>query len=198
MARPGHKPGQPGAALAWGDYLDELVAEHGGLARIAERLAEGRGYRDDLESITRGLRRLRGRGTAPGGTWGDRLLARFGLPQAVEARLRFMGSYHARFVDLPAPLCLDLIQLWDRPPTSASRDGRAWLSLARAIVALRGRRVDLAGEHLATAATAIDPRRDPAAAIERALGQAVLDAAVAPTDEPVVLAEVPTWLALSA
>lgn len=175
MASRGHKPGQAGVALDWAGYVDGLTAEHGSLARVAEVLAASRAYRDDLESITRALRRLRARGAEPGGTWGDRLLATFGLPRPVEDRLRFMGSYHARFVDLPVPLCLDLIQLWDRPPTSASPSGRAWLSLARATVAMRSARPALAAEHLATAATVIDPVVEPAAAIERALAQAVLD-----------------------
>ena len=101
MRGPGHDPGQPaGVALDWGAYVDALVAEHCGLATVAERLAANRRFTDDVESIARALRRLRGRGTLPGGKWGDRLLATFGLPRPVDARLRFMGSYHQRFVDL--------------------------------------------------------------------------------------------------
>ena len=70
MPRRGHNPGQlvAGAALDWATYLDGLVAEHGTLAAVAERLAAARAYRDDVESITRALRRLRARGTRPGGT----------------------------------------------------------------------------------------------------------------------------------
>jgi hypothetical protein len=192
MASPGHKAGQPGAALEWGAYIDGLADEHGSLTAVAERLAATRAFRDDVESIARALRRLRGRGSRPGGKWGDRLLATFGLPRAVDERLRFMGSYHARFVDLPVPLCADLVQLWDRPPTSESRAGRRWLSLARATLALRRRRFDEADGHLATAAAAGD--EDPAARVELALGQAVLAARARPAEIPSVLSPVEGWL----
>ena len=127
MPTPGQNYGQP----TWGVYLGGLIAEHGSLVAVSERLAATHGWRDDVESITRALRRLRQRGSLPGGKWGDRLLRTFGLPASVDARLRFMGSYHSRFVDLPVPLCADLVQLWDRPPTNESRAGRLWLSLAR-------------------------------------------------------------------
>jgi hypothetical protein len=53
---------------------------------------------------------------------GHRLLATFGLPRDVDDRLRFMGSYHARFIDLPVSLCAALVQLWDRPPTGFAGD----------------------------------------------------------------------------
>lgn len=195
MPRRGHNPGQPvaGAALDWATYLDGLVAEHGTLAAVAERLAAARAYRDDVESITRALRRLRARGTRPGGTWGERLLATCGLPQPVDARLRFLGSYHARGVDLPVPVATDLVQLWDRPPTSDSRTGRRWLSLARAILAARAQRLDDAAGHLATAARVVDD--DRASAIEVALGQAHLASRAAPGEVPAALAPVEGWLA---
>src|SRR4029077_2450615 len=106
---------------------------------------------EDVESITRALRRLRTRGCLPGGKWGERLLRTFGLPASVDARLRFMGSYPSRFVALPVPLCSDLVQLWDRPPTSESRAGRLWLALARSTLALRARDYGEAGEQLKTA-----------------------------------------------
>ena len=107
MATRGQISGQP----SWAVYLDDLVAEHGSLAALGERLAATHGWREDVESITRALRRLRTRGCLPGGKWGERLLRCFGLPASVDARLRFMGSYHSRFVDLPVPLCSDLVQL---------------------------------------------------------------------------------------
>jgi hypothetical protein len=192
MASPGQKPGQAGVALDWGRYVDGLAAEHGSLAAVADRLASARAFREDQESIARALRRLRGQGSRPGGKWGDRLLTTFGLPGAVDDRLRFMGSYHARFVDLPVALCADLIQLWDRPPTSESHAGRGWLSLARATLALRRRRFEDAEGHLATAAAA--RVTDPAARIELALGQALLASRARPADIPPALAPVPGWL----
>ena len=189
MPTPGQNSGQP----TWGLYLDGLVEEHGSLAAISERLAATHAWRDDVESITRALRRLRVRGSLPGGKWGDRLLRTFGLPASVDARLRFMGSYHSRFVDLPVPLCMDLVQLWDRPPTSESRAGRLWLSLARATLALREQAGEEALGHLATARTIAGG--DAAAQVEVALGESVLASRDAPAVAAAALAEVPALLA---
>jgi len=193
MASRGQKPGHAtGVALDWDGYLAALAVEHGSLAAVSERLAAGRAYHDDVDSITRALRRLRSRGTLAGGKWGDRVLAVFGLPRSVDERLRFMGSYHARFVDLPVPLCADLVQLWDRPPTSESRAGRRWLSLARATLALRARRFDDAAAYLGTAAAAGDD--DAAGRVEVALGQGLIATRVRPRELPAALAPVPGWL----
>jgi hypothetical protein len=184
-------PGQNGGQPTWDVILDALVREHGSLSAICERLAQTLGWREDVESIARALRRLRGRGTLSGGKWGARLLATFGLPKDVGARLRFMGSYHSRFVDLPVPVCTDLVQLWDRPPIGESRSGRLWLSLARASLALRAKDGELAREHLATAGASATG--DPAAQIELALGQALLESrsGIGP---PRVLDDVPALL----
>ncbi len=184
MDATGQDPGHPG----WDALLDEVVAAYGSLTAVAEHLSALRGHTEDIESIARGLRRLRGRGHQPGGKWGDRLLRAFGLPKPILDRLRFMGSYHSRFVDLPVPLCLDLVQLWDRPPVSDSGVGRLWLSLARASIALRGRRFEEAGLHLDAAG-----RGDPVGAVERVLGLAVLEARG--SDEvPPLLEHVPALL----
>jgi hypothetical protein len=143
--------GQESGQLSWGEYVDELVAAHGSLAAVAERLCESRGWSDEVASVERALRRLRRRGTLPGGRWGQRLVRRFGLPGSIEDRLRFLGTYHSRFVDLPLGLCADLVRSWDRPPTSESRLGRLWLALARASLALRARAFDLAAAELGRA-----------------------------------------------
>jgi hypothetical protein len=189
MPEPGQNSGQP----TWAVYLDDLVGELGSLAAISERLAANHAWRDDVESITRALRRLRQRGSLPGGKWGDRLLRTFGLPASVDARLRFMGHYHSRFVDLPVPLCVDLVQLWDRPPTSESRTGRLWLSLARATLALRDQAGEEARGHLATARAIA--AGDPAAQIEVALGESVIASRDAPAVAAAALDEVPGLLA---
>ena len=182
----GQKPGQlAGVALDWATYIDGLVREHGSLAAVSARVAATRGHRDDVESVARALRRLRGRGTLAGGTWGDRLIATFGLPADVDARLRFMGCYHSRFVDLPVALCTDLVQLWDRPPTSESHRGRRWLSIARATLALRAHDHATALQHLDTAARTHDD--DPRGAIEMTLARALIGG-------PVELAQVPALL----
>lgn len=61
--------GQNSGQAGWDTYVDGLVAEHGSLANLGERLAALRGHAEDVESITRALRRLRQRGTLPGGTF---------------------------------------------------------------------------------------------------------------------------------
>jgi hypothetical protein len=175
MAARGQKPGHvAGTLMDWASYVDRLIAEHGSLAALSERLGAVRGFREDVESIGRALRRLRARGSLSGGAWGERLLRTFGLPAALDARLRFMGQYHSRFVDLPVPLATDLVQLWDRPPTSESRTGRLWLSLARATLALRAADPGEAAVHL-EAAAAVAPGGEPAGQIEVALGRALLE-----------------------
>src|SRR3954462_14535296 len=147
---PGHDPGQsPPAGLTWADYVDSLVATCGTLAAVAERLASRRAYADDVGPIERAPRRLPTRGRLAGGTWGTRALATFGLPAAADARARWMGAYHSRFTDLPVPLCIDLVRLWDRPPVSEAPKARLWLTLAHATCALRADKAEEAGEHLA-------------------------------------------------
>lgn len=146
---PGHDPGQsPPPGFTWGDYVDSLVVTSGSLAAVAERLASQRGFTDDVGSVERALRRLRTRGQLGGGTWGARALTVFGLPAAADARARWMGAYHSRFTDLPVPLCLDLVRLWDRPPISEAPAARLWLVLAHATCAQRGGNAALAAEHL--------------------------------------------------
>ncbi len=127
------------AGFTWQDVLHDVVARVGSLAAVAERLAHDNGFADDVGSIERGLRRLRARGHQAGGKWGARLLACFGLPGSVEARLRWMASYHSRFTDLPVPVAADLLRLWDHPPTTDRREARACLALARASIELRKR-----------------------------------------------------------
>lgn len=174
-------------------FLDELVAQHGSLVAVSERLAATSGWKDDVASITRSLRRLRLRGSLPGGKWGERLLRTFGLPASVDARLRFMGSYHSRFVDLPVPLCTDLVLLWDRPPTSESRVGRLWLSLARSQLALRTGDTADATLHLENARPLATD--DPAAWVEVALGLSLIDSKARPGEVAAVLEQVPAKLA---
>lgn len=188
MVTRGQISGQP----SWAVYLDDLVAEHGSLAALGDRLAAAHGWREDVESITRALRRLRTRGCLPGGKWGERLLRCFGLPASVDERLRFMGSYHSRFVDLPVPLCSDLVQLWDRPPTSESRAGRLWLALARVTLALRAREFVAAGEQLRAARGC--GASEPAVQVAVALAESLLDSREHPMRAAEALREVPGWL----
>lgn len=133
--RPGHDSGQAG--FDWADYIDHLVATSGSLVAVADKLCASRGYKDDIGSVERALRRLRTRKTAPGGTWGTRVVALFGLPTAIDERVRQLGQYHSRLAELPVSMCEDLVRVWDKPPITEARAGRAWLAVARASIALR-------------------------------------------------------------
>ena len=162
---------------------------HGTLAAVAERLASVRGFTEDIASIERALRRLRGRGQLAGGTWGARALATFGLPGAADARARWMGSYHSRFTDLPVPLCQDLVRLWDRPPISEAPASRAWLALAHATNALRSADMSGAAVHLrrARASFSLAP---PEARIEILLAEAFVASGTAKERVASLLAEI--------
>lgn len=173
-AAPGHDPGHdPPAGFSWADYLAWVVERSGSLAAAAERLSALRGYADDAGSVERALRRLRLRGQRDGGTWGARALAAFGLPEAVDARARWMGAYHSRFTDMPLPLCLDLLRLWDRPPLGEALPSRVWLALAQASCSLRGNDRPAASTHLRRARASLS--RAPAEArIELLLTEAFI------------------------
>lgn len=192
---PGHDPGQGPPGLSWGDYVDALVAAHGTLAAVAEKLAAHRAYVDDVASVERALRRLRARDQLAGGTWGARALAAFGLPDAASARSRWMGAYHSRFVDLPVPLCQDLVRLWDRPPVSEAPGARAWLALAHASNALRAADRSAAALHLQRARASIGAA-EPAARVELLLTEAFVASRGEPARVPELLAEVEPLLAL--
>jgi hypothetical protein len=169
MARsPGQKSGQTPPGFAWGDLVAALVEEHGSLAQVALRLVAESGG-GDVASAERALRRLRARGQLDGGAWGARVLRTFGVPRTVEERLRWMGLYHSPFNDLPVEVCLDLVRLWDRPPTSESR-ARVWLQIARAGCHLRMRAFEEARIAVeAAAASARGQGVDPSARVEVAL-----------------------------
>lgn len=187
--RPGQISGQPTAPLGeaaappsgwgWREYLAALVEAHGTLTAVAWKLIERGEGPDDVASVERALRRLRERAGREGGVWGQRVLRRFGVPRAIEDRLRWMGLYHSPFNDLPIALCEDQLRLWDQPPVSVSR-ARVWIELAAASVALRKRAFDDARGKLAAAAKTLS-LPDPQAAglvdarVETALSSAYLE-----------------------
>lgn len=186
--RPGQKSGQlsedrgPPAGWGWREYLASLVEEHGTLTAVAWKLLERAEDLDDVASVERALRRLRERGQRDGGVWGQRLLRRFGVPRAIEDRLRWMGLYHSPFNDLPLTLCEDQVRLWDQPPISASR-ARVWLQLASTSVALRRRafapaRVQLEAVAQTLAVSGADAARYADASIEAALACAYLESRI--------------------
>jgi len=162
---PGQLSGQDAGPFSWAALVDGLVAERGTLAAVALHLAERRGFQEDVESAERGLRRLRTRGGAAGGVWGDRVLRVFGLPTAVTDRVRWMGQYHTRFTDLPVSLGAELLAAWDRPPVSES-PARVWVLLGRAGVAIRRR---LEAHDLLAQAALLVGQAERAAQIELAL-----------------------------
>lgn len=145
MVAPGQKTGHAG--LDWAAYIQGLVAEHGSLTAVAAKLSAARDFAEDVGSVERGLRRLRGRGHHDGGVWGQRALAVFGLSAAAKDRVRWMGHYHSRFTDLPTSVCAELLAIWNRPPVSESRP-RVWVYLGLANVALRRREGAYALGHL--------------------------------------------------
>jgi hypothetical protein len=154
-----------GTAFDWAELLDALIRERGSLTLVALHLAERRNFEEDAASVERGLRRLRERGHKDGGVWGQRVLRCFGLPRAVDDRVRWMGQYHTRFTDLPASLCEELLRPWDRPPVSES-PARIWLLLGHASLALR-RREDVRA--WLDQAALLAKSAEPAARIELAL-----------------------------
>jgi hypothetical protein len=176
--------------FTWDDYIEGLVTQSGSLTSVAERLAATRSYQDDVGSIERALRRLRARGLQPGGKWGQALLSVFGLPNGVQARLRWMAAYHSRFSDLPVTLGEDLVRLWDHPPTTERRESRAWIALARASLALRRNEYQAASELLFRAAGDLDARASADAQIEAALVRAFIASKLEPERVSSLLAEV--------
>ncbi|HRI69936.1 MAG TPA: hypothetical protein PK156_37160 [Polyangium sp.] len=200
---PGQDPGQESHASAescanpgfsWADHVMWLVEKHGSLAAVAERLSALRGYKEDVATIERALRRLRNRGQLDGGTWGARVLTSFGLPNAVDARARWMGSYHSRFTDLPLPVCRDLIRLWDRPPISDAPASRIWLALAHTTCALRGNEREAATTHLQRARASL-AKAPPEARAEVLLIDAYMTSRDDVAAVPKLLEQVETLLA---
>lgn len=161
-----------GIGLDWDDYLGHLIEEWGSLSAVSEQVAIRRQFSEQIDSIERGLRRLRGRGHRSGGVWGQRLLSLFGLPDEVNDRVRWMGQYHTRFTDLPTSLGRELLAPWDRPPVT---DGgaRIWIHLGHASLALRTNNRDTARAHIQQAALAA-PQAEAAARIELLLVRSFL------------------------
>ena len=153
-----------GRTFDWEAYVTGLVAERGALSTVAADLAAERGHTESIASIERALRRLRARRHGDGGVWGARLLRAYGLPAPVVDRVRWMGQYHSRFTDLPTPVALELLQLWNRPPVSEG-PGRAWIQLGLANVALRQRVLATAETHLEAAERSV-ASAGPAARVE--------------------------------
>ncbi len=172
------------AGYGWAEHVDALVAQYGSLTAVAWKLVSESTGPEDVASIERALRRLRARGQRDGGVWGRRVLRAFGLPAPIDARLRWMGLYHSPFGDLPVPLCLEQLRLWDRPPIATS-PARTWIHLGLASVALRRRVPDEAEAQLQLAgAGALGlPSGHDAAHLEIALARAFARSRTGTVDE---------------
>lgn len=181
---PGQNSGQP-PGYRWEDYLSSLIAQYGSLAALSELLGAERHGIESIESIERGLRRLRSKGQSDGGVWGRRLLARFGLPDAVSRRLRWMGCYHTRFSDLPTDLCEEQLRSWDLPPIRDSA-ARIWICLGLCGVALRRRDFESATDHLQEARR-LQARAEAGASLELSLISAYLNTKQRKEDGPDLL-----------
>jgi hypothetical protein len=115
---------QPPAGLTWAEYVERWVTDCGGWLPLADQLihrAQGAvEIADDPQTVERGLRRLSRRGHQPGGQYGRWMLRFFGFTSSLERLVRWLGTGHSRFADLPCGLRLEHLSLWNRPPVSES------------------------------------------------------------------------------
>jgi len=114
----------PPAGLTWAEYIERWVDDCGGWLPLADQLIHRAGERvevpSDPQTVERGLRRLAKREHKPGGQYGRWMMRLFGVTSPIEQWVRWLGTYHARFADLPSGLRLEQLSLWNRPPVSES------------------------------------------------------------------------------
>jgi hypothetical protein len=114
----------PPAGLSWAEYVERWVADCGGWLPLADQLIDrARGAVEiacDPQTVERGLRRLARRGHQSGGQYGRWMLRYLGFTSPVEALVRWLGTGHSRFSDLPCGLRLQHLALWNRPPIAES------------------------------------------------------------------------------
>jgi hypothetical protein len=163
----------PPAGLSWAAYIERWVDDCGGWLPLADALisrARGRfEVPDDPQTVERGLRRLARREHKPGGQYGRWMLRLFGVTSPIEQWLRWLGTGHTRFADLPSGLRLEQLQLWNRPPI-AETPLVAWIELG--IAHAHHSRLDHEGcEHWLTRAAPRVAAAGPAAEIELALAR---------------------------
>jgi hypothetical protein len=114
----------PPAGLTWADYIGQWVNDYGGWLPLADQLIHRAGdsveIPPDPQTVERGLRRLAKREHKSGGQYGRWMMRFFGVTPPLEHWVRWLGTYHARFADLPSGLRLEQLALWNRPPVSES------------------------------------------------------------------------------
>lgn len=135
----------PPAGLTWSEYIERWVEDCGGWLPLADQLIHRAGDAVEIPSdpgtVERGLRRLARRDHKPGGQYGRWMLRFFGVTSPVEQWVRWLGTYHTRFADLPSGLRLEQLALWNRPPIAESSLA-CWIHLGIASAHLS--RLDLA------------------------------------------------------
>ena len=114
----------PPAGLTWADYIARWVDDCGGWLPLADQLIHRAGEAVEIaldpQTVERGIRRLSRRGHKPGGQYGRWMLRFFGFTSPIEQWVKWLGTYHTRFADLPCGLRLEQLALWNRPPVSES------------------------------------------------------------------------------
>jgi hypothetical protein len=114
----------PPAGLTWAEYVERWVVDCGGWLPLADLLIHRAGASVDIpqdpQTVERGLRRLARRAHKPGGQYGRWLLRFFGITSPIEQWVRWLGSSHTRFADLPSGLRIEQLALWNRPPIAES------------------------------------------------------------------------------
>ncbi len=169
----------PPAGLTWADYIDRWVEDCGGWLPLADQLIHRAGEAVEIaldpQTVERGLRRLARRGHKPGGQYGRWMLRFFGFTSPIEQWVKWLGTYHTRFADLPCGLRLEQLALWNRPPVSESPLA-GWILVG--IASAHYSRLDLdACEAWLSRAEDRARAAGPAAALEVALlrGQLLID-----------------------
>jgi hypothetical protein len=169
----------PPAGLTWADYIARWVDDCGGWLPLADQLIHRAGEAVEIaldpQTVERGLRRLARRGHKPGGQYGRWMLRFFGFTSPIEQWVKWLGTYHTRFADLPCGLRLEQLALWNRPPVSESPLG-CWILVG--IASAHHSRLDLdACEAWLSRAEDRTRAAGPAAELEVALlrGQVLID-----------------------
>ena len=161
----------PPPGMTWGDYVERWVTEHGGWVPLADALMHRAGagveIADDALTVERGLRRLARRGHKPGGQYGRWMLRYFGFTSPIASWVRWLGTYHTRFSDLPSSLRLEQLALWNRPPIAES-PLVCWIYLGLAHAHHSRLELELC-EHWLARAEKLAPSAGDAAEIEAAL-----------------------------
>ena len=111
-------------SFSWGQYVELLIEERGSLTELVRHLLEvapvSAESSDDPQTVERGLRRLRGRDTAPGEKYGRLLIRCLGIPVPLGEQARDLGQYHSRLSDLPLGVRRAQLRIWEGPPMSES------------------------------------------------------------------------------